>query len=169
MGMPMNIPQDWVVEVDCQGEHFKFSSNEVLMIDRNQIDDELARQASWYARFAVLYERSQAARLDVEADQEELEARVSGPIRESLSKIHKAKLTEKVVMSQVILHPEVQALRKKIRRMAAIESDLKVVVNALVQRKDCIVAMARTRNFELSTPSPAEVDRAKRHLGMNRS
>jgi len=26
------------------------------------------------------------------------------------------------------------------------------------------VAMARTRNFELSTPSPAEVAMAKRHI-----
>lgn len=157
------IPQSWKVKADIGNERFEFDSDSVLLIDRANLDEELAKQAAWYARFAVLYERVQQARLEAEAALEEEEAEHYGPARLKLGK----GATEKAVTVALQGIAELRALRRKILKMRGVESDLKVMVNAFVQRHGALVALARTRNYELSMPSPAEVDKAKRHLGLH--
>lgn len=148
------------VRVAVSGETHEFSTERELVIDRNDLDRELARQAALAAWYGVLLERARAERAELEAELEELTYLVDQEIRASAEK----KPTEDAIKAKTRTDPRVLLTGKKLRKIEHDERLLGHFVSAFSQRKDLLVALARSRHLEMSSPSPDEVERIKQNL-----
>ena len=151
--------RDTKVEVVIRGERHEFSSQEELGIDRDDLDLELARQAAHYAWFGLLHERARNEKVKLEAEIENLENRLFIEYGEKMEKV-----TVDAKKAKVKTDSRYTKLVGKYRDAEHDERLLAAMVDALYQRKDILIALARTRNLEMSTPSADEVDRIKKNL-----
>jgi len=153
--------RDVMVRILVGTERHEFSTQEELRIDRDDLDTELARQAAHYAWFAVLYERARGERVALEGDMESLEARLDQEIR--LKSVDK-KPTETAIKTAIKSDPRFMDTMARLLRAEQDERLLGAIESALVQRKDMLIALARSRHHEMSAPSADEVERIKRNL-----
>ena len=159
-----------IVSVKVGGERVEISVEETLSIDRGNLDDSLARQAALYARIAILHEHARAERTAIEAELDEISAALFDVEKSTLTEtgdVGKLKTpTDAVVRARVKTNKKVSNLAKQARKAEESERLLGALERALSQRKDLVVALARARSFELSTPTGEEVDRIKKNLGL---
>ena len=155
--------RDTKVEVIVKGERHEFSSQEELGIDRDDLDIELARQAAHFAWFGILQERARNERIRLEQDIENTEYRLFLEAGGGTEKI-----TVDAKKAKARTDPRYLDLREKYREAEHDERLLGVIVQALTQRKDVLIALARSRHLEMSAPSADEVERIKKNLFGNR-
>lgn len=154
------MARDAKVKVMVDKELYEFSIQDELMVDRDDLDTELARQAAHYAWFAVLHERSRYERVQMEEELERLEHEIYLENRE-----HKTKEdTEAALKAKVRTDQRFTGAIKRYQKLEHEEKLLHSIVAALYQRKDLLVTLARSRNLEMSTPSADEVERMKKNL-----
>lgn len=153
-------PRDIVAEITVRGERFEFSSAAELLIDRDDLDTELARQAAKYAWFYLLRERARHEKAELEALYEDTSYEVDQEVRKSLEK----KVTETEIKAIVRSNGKLKQIAKKLRDLEANDRQIYAFVQALEQRKDLLVSLARSRNLEMSTPSADEVERMKKNI-----
>lgn len=151
--------RDTKLEVVIRGERHEFSSQEELGIDRDDLDIEMARQAAHYAWFGILHERARNERSKLESEIENLENRLFLEYGEKIEKI-----TVDAKKAKVKTDARYRNLIEKFQEAEHDERLLGVVTSALSQRKDILIALARTRNLEMSTPSADEVEKIKKNL-----
>jgi hypothetical protein len=151
--------RDTKITVIVGGEKYEFSSAEELMIDRDDLDEEMAHQAAHFAWFAVLRERARMNRLKLEDKVDRLEQELFLKYKDSGEK-----MTVDAIKAKVRTSPSLVDLVDEYREAEYTERLLDAFVTALAQRKDTIIALARNRNYEMSTPSADEVSRIKRNL-----
>lgn len=145
-----------VVTGSINGERFELLSKEWLKIDRHQLDEELARQATTYHYIAGLQSRAERESLLIEADLADCDSDFAVDYR----KDRKASETEiKQAINKNPLHRKLA--REKIE-VDQFKRDLDAFVYALVHRLEMLKSLSHSRNREMATPSPVEVDRAKR-------
>ncbi len=152
--------RDAKVRVMVGNEVHEFETSRELMINRDDLDTELARQAALYAWYGVLVERARAERMEVEAEIERLEGDVEQEIRASIT--DKKLMTENAIKAKVKSDPRLIKLGRDARRIERDERFVGVMYSAFFQRKDLVVALARNRNAELSAPSAAEVEKVRK-------
>lgn len=145
------------VDLVIGGEKFSFSLTDELQIDRHDLDHELARQAAHFAWFGVLRERARAERMRLEAELEDRENDLYIEASGTGSKVTDTK-------AKVRSNTEVRGLIRKITRAEQDERMLSMIVDALTQRKDMLISLARSRHLEMSAPSSDEVERIKKNL-----
>lgn len=155
------------VEVIIGDERYRFSTKD-LAINRDDLDGELARQAALFAWYGFLHERLRAERSRLELELEELTAQIDQEVRRRMHQEapegRGLKPTEAEIKSRVRITPTYVNASRKILKVEADERMLSVIVSALAQRKDMLVALARNRHLEMAAPSADEVERMKRHL-----
>lgn len=151
--------RDTKIVVIVDGESHEFSSVEELMIDRDDLDEEMAHQAAHFAWFAVLRERARIARLRLEDKIDRLEQELFLKYKDSGEK-----LTVDAIKARVRTSHDLINLIESYREAEFSERLLDSFVTALAQRKDTLIALARNRNLEMSAPSADEVERIKRNL-----
>jgi hypothetical protein len=132
----------------------------VLRIDRNDLDNELARQSALYAWYFILFERARAEKIELEAKLEDLTYELDDSIRPALPKGY----TETAVKAKIRSDARYKELAKTCRRAESDERMLLVLEKALAQRKDCLKEISRSRYLEMSSMSADEVERAKRNV-----
>jgi len=155
--------RDVKVSVVVGAERHAFSIQEELGIDRDDLDTELARQAAHYAWFSVLYERARAERMALESEIDQLQGRLDQEIRLQTPKTEK-KPTEASIENAIKTDPRYQEVIIRFQKAEHDERLLGAIESALVQRKDMLIALARSRHNEMSTPSADEVQRIKKNL-----
>jgi hypothetical protein len=155
--------RDTKVKVIVDNEQYDFSSLEELIIDRDDLDNELVEQAAHYAFFRTLYERARMARLKIEAKMDEKENEIFLRVKDS-GKDSGEKMTVDTVKAKVRTSPDLIKMIEKFQDAEYAERLLDSFVSALGQRKDTLIALARARNLEMSTPSAVEVERIKKNL-----
>lgn len=169
----MSKDRDVKVRILVGSERHEFSVQEELRIDRDDLDSELARQAAHYAWFSILYERARGERVALEGELTEVEARLDqeirlkGPEKRPLDPESKGldkKPTEAAIKMAVRTDPRFSETMHRLQRAEQDERLLGAIESALVQRKDMLVALARSRHHEMNAPSADEVDRMKRNL-----
>jgi hypothetical protein len=151
--------RDTKVKVIVDNEQYDFSSLEELIIDRDDLDSELVEQAAHYAFFRTLYERARMARLKIEAKMDEKENETFLRVKDSGEK-----MTVDTIKAKVRTSPDLIKMIEKFQDAEYAERLLDSFVSALGQRKDTLIALARARNLEMSTPSAVEVERIKKNL-----
>ena len=151
--------RDTKIEVIVGDERYEFSSLEKVIIDRDDLDSELVEQAAHYAFFRALYERARMNRLKVEAKMDEKENELFLRVKDSGEK-----MTVDTVKAKVRTNPELIKMIDRYQDSEYTERLLDSFVSALGQRKDTLIALARARNLEMSTPSADEVTRMKKNL-----
>lgn len=151
------------IEIMICDEKHVFDTDDELIIDQHDLDGELSQQAARYAYIAVLHERAKDHLRELEAEKQELDARLDGVVRDAMTKAEE-KITEAKVLSRIKLRPERKALKRKIRRAEQSAGTLLSLVMAYAQRKDLIVSLARSRGVEMSSMSPAEFAKTKDRL-----
>lgn len=152
--------RDAKIEVVIDNDHYEFSIADEMLIDRDDLDTELARQAAHYAWFSVLHERARMNRLKLEAEVDEKEKDLFLLYRERSSE----KLTVDGIKAKVRIDDSLKELIERYHEAEYAERLLWSFVNALAQRKDALIALARARYHEMSAPSADEVERIKRNL-----
>jgi hypothetical protein len=155
--------RDQKVKVQVGAEVYEFSTLNDLSIDRDDLDTELAHQASTYGWFRVLYERAKGIKATAEAELAELEGEVADSIRLTGEGDKKA-LTETAIKQRVRADLRVKKMTRAVASMEQNERFLYAIVSAFEQRKDMLISLARSRATELNMPSAAEVDRMKRNI-----
>lgn len=153
--------RDTKVDVVVMGERHSFSSADEMLIDRDDLDTELMQQAAHYGWFAVLRERARMERLQVEASLDSIEQELFLKYRESASS---TKLTVDAIKAKAKTDPEYAEAIRRYQNAEYTERLLGAFVDALSQRKDMIMALARSRHLEMSAPSADEVERIKKNL-----
>lgn len=151
--------RDTRVEVIVAGERHEFSSMEELMVDRDDLDEEMAHQAAHFAWFSILRERARMAKNKLEDKLDRVEKDLFMKYKEGGEKMTVEALKSKVRTSKAFAD-----VLEDYREAEYTEGLLGSFVTALSQRKDTIIALARNRNFEMSTPSADEVSRIKKNL-----
>ncbi len=150
--------------LDLDGEIVEFHTADFLLIDRHNLDGEMAHQAAWYAWFATRFEKARAikARLEMELD-EEMASFVAIDVAPKAGKKTKAP-TVTATKAAARITPKVRDLFRRIAAVEYSEGVLKSMRDAFAQRKDMIRGFTMTRDHEMSTPTSAEIDRARGHL-----
>ena len=151
--------RDTKIKVVVGDEAYEFSSLEEIIIDRDDLDEELVQQAAHYAFFRALYERARMARLKLESKVEEKENELFIKFKDSGEK-----MTVDMVKAKARTSGELIALIDRYHNSEYTERLLDSFVSALSQRKDTLIALARSRNLEMTTPSADEVERIKKNL-----
>lgn len=155
------IDRDTTITLIVGNEKYDFSTQSELMIDRADLDTEMARQAAHYAWFSVLHERARSERVRLEADYDASFARIDGEIRGTLEN---KKTTEAAIKARIRSDKRLLEVERKLQMAEHAEKLLGSLVEALYQRKDLLIALARSRHLEMSTPSPDEINRIKQNL-----
>jgi hypothetical protein len=158
------MTRDFKIEVVVGGETYEFSTEKELIIDRDDLDAELAKQAANFAWFAVLLERIRSERLMLEEQLEGLTYEISNEVRRGISERKEKKPSEGTIKAQVMVDPRLRMISTKLRKIYNNEGMLEKIAAAMVQRKDCLIALARSRHLEMSAPSADETERMKRRL-----
>jgi hypothetical protein len=156
--------RDTKIEIIVGGDKFEFSTEKELLIDRDDLDTELAKQAATFAWFAVLLERIRSERLSLEAQLESLEYEISNETRKGFTERKEKKPNEDTIKALVMVDPRLRMISTKLRNIYHNEGLLEKIAAAFVQRKDCLIALARSRHLEMSAPSADETERMKRNL-----
>jgi len=154
------MKREGIIDITVGGEDYRFEVNDELEIDVHDLDKELAQQAARYAWFSVLLERARDEFRELEAEKQELDAKLDGEIRIDFEKAQ-IKTTEAKVSAKIKAHPARRALKKKIRKMEFTCGVLLSIVMGYAQRKDLIVSLSRSRGVEASSMSHVEADRIK--------
>lgn len=154
------IDRDTTITLIVGNEKHDFSTQAELMIDRADLDTEMARQAAHYAWFSVLHERARSERVRLEAEYDASFARIDGEIRDTLDK----KTTEAAIKARIRSDKRLLEAEKKLQHSEHSEKLLGALVEALYQRKDLLIALARSRHLEMSTPTADDMNRIKRNL-----
>lgn len=155
------------LEFVVNGETHKFDTSKELLIDRDDLDTELSRQAAHYAWFAVLHERARAERVHLESDLDERDASLYLKLKIKTAE-DKPKPTEAALKQMVAADQSRSASVSEIQAAEETERTLGAIVYAIAQRKDMIVSLARARGFEMATPSAEFMDRIRANLGAGR-
>lgn len=154
--------RDVIIQGMIGKERVSFSTCDELLIDRGNLDEELARHSAHHASICVLYERAKGQRLCLEAEIEELEADLSNRIREKAKK----DLTETAIRQAVVIDKKRRELRERWVEADQIEREMSALVYGMMHRKDTLVSLTAGRNLELSVPSAADVDAVRRLHGI---
>jgi hypothetical protein len=158
------MTRDAKIEIIVGGDKFEFSTEKELLIDRDDLDTELARQAATFAWFAVLLERIRSERLQLEAQLENFEYEISNETRKGFIDRKEKKPNEDTIKALIMVDPRLRMISTKLRNVYHNEGLLEKIAAAFVQRKDCLIALARSRHLEMSAPSADETERMKRNL-----
>lgn len=156
----MSQQRDVKINVFVDNEKHTFSIQEELTIDRDDLDTELARQAAHYAWFAVLRERARAERLALEGEVDQVWSRIDQEIRQKSEK----KPTEDAIKNAVKTDPRYIEASNHYQKSERDERLLGAIEMALVQRKDMLIALSRSRVNEMHMPSADEVEKIKNNL-----
>lgn len=151
--------RDTKIKVYVGDEVYEFSSLDEIIIDRDDLDQELVEQAAHYAFFRTLYERARMERLKLESKVEEKESTLFIKFKDSGEK-----MTVDMVKAKARTSPEFTDIVNRYQDAEYTERLLDSFVSALAQRKDTLIALARSRNLEMTTPSADEVARIKKNL-----
>ena len=159
--------RDTKVRFTVDAEAYELSTMGELMIDRDDLDCEMGKQAAIFAWFGVMQERARGERMVKEAEIEELEAQIEDDIRMKLDDkkmLDGRKMTEDAISSKIKVDPRISIARRQLRKTDQNEKMLDMFVSALAQRKDMLISLARSRHLEMSAPSADEVERIKKNL-----
>lgn len=159
--------RDAKIKFAVDGESFEFSTATELMIDRDDLDCEMGKQAAVFGWFGVLRERARSEREIISAEIEDLEGVIEDEIRSKLDDkkmIDGKKMTEDAIKSKITVDARLRLARRKLLKAANSERFIDMFVSALAQRKDMLIALAKSRYLEMSAPSADDVDRIKRTL-----
>jgi len=153
--------RDAPFEVTVGGEKFTFSTKSELFIDRDNLDDDLARQAALYAFFGIrLSAELKKEKAILEADYEELFNRLDQEVRPTF----KTKPTETEIKNKIKTDPRIIVLSKKLTKLEFDEYKISIMLKALEQRKDMLKALSMNRSMERTMPSSDEIERMKSNL-----
>jgi hypothetical protein len=164
----MPIDRDTTFNVIVNEERHSFSTRSELSIDKHDLDEDMAKQAAHYAWFAVLHENARSERVRLEAQYDELFSRVDQEVRDKLDeesgriieadpKAKPKKPTETAIKLRVRSDKRLLDLERKLHTADHAEKLVGVIVDALYQRKDLIIAMARSRDREMSSGEVAKI------------
>ena len=152
------------VQVGEGYETIRFETREWLDIDRHDLDEEAAKQASERGWVNVIAERAKTEAMLLEADLEDLDSDLAMAFSEGEGKELSATGLKEAVKRSIGSSRERRALYRKwiaaddaARQMAALNY-------AMIDRKEMIVSLAKAKGSELSTPSPVELDRSKKFI-----
>lgn len=162
--------RDTKVRFTVDGQSYELSTQVELVIDRDDLDCEMGKQAALFAWYGVMRERARYERMLKEAEIEELEAQIEDDLRMKLDDkkmMDGRKMTEDAISSKIRVDPRLSIARRQLRKTDQNEKMLDMFVSAMAQRKDMLVALARSRHLEMSAPSADEVDRIKKNLGVD--
>jgi len=154
--------RDRKIEIVVGDERHSFSTAEEMLIDRDDLDTELAQQAAHFGWFSVLRDSARMSRLRAEAAMDEKENELF--LKYSETAAGEKKLTVDAIKARVRTDPEYVEAIERYHDSDYTERLLGSFVDALSQRKDMIVALARSRHLEMSAPSADEVERIKKNL-----
>lgn len=153
--------RDAPFEVTVCGEKFAFSTKSELFIDRDNLDDDLARQAALYAFFGIkLSAELKKEKAILEAQYEELFNQLDQEIRPTF----KQKPTETEVKNKIKTDRRIIALSKRLTNLEFDEYKISIMLKALEQRKDMLKALSMNRSMERTMPSSDEIERMKSNL-----
>jgi hypothetical protein len=156
-------PRNFDMTVRVMGQTYQFSTRDELSIDRNDLDSELAYQAARYAWVATLHEQSKAEKARANAKYEAMAGQIEEEIRSQYEGT-KGKPTEGAIKAKVKIDPRLDEISKLIDDISENERLTAILVSAFVQRKDLVVTLAKSRNFEMSSMSADEINRIKSNL-----
>ena len=138
-----------------QGERFEIQTKDWCEIDRHTLDDEIARQPAGYAYVSMLKERAEREKMLLEAKIEDCDAEFVAEIRA------KEKLPEYALRLAIKGNVKRRLLMRQLIEVDQFARELGALVYALVHRKDALYSLAISRGREISTPTSADVQRAK--------
>lgn len=153
--------RDTKVEVVVMGERHTFSTADEMLIDRDDLDTELAQQAAHFGWFAVLRDRARMERLRAEAAMDAMEQELFLKYRDRPTG---EKITVDAIKAKARTDPEYAKAIDRYQNADYTERLMGSFVDALSQRKDMIISLARSRHLEMSSPSADEVERIKKNL-----
>lgn len=144
------------ITVVVDGETHRIDTAAELLIDRDDLDESMAKQAALYAWYSYLHERARVARINAEADYESTFDEVYVKIKSGPEKV-----PVETAKAMARTDPGVKTKARAIIEFESTERTLSSLAYAVSQRKELLVSLARSRGVEMSTPSPAEMDRMK--------
>ena len=140
------------VTVEVCEEEFTFDTAAELLIDRDDLDDAFAKQGAKYAWFAVKHEIARTERVKLESKLEVHEAKLDEELRLKAA-ASADKMTEVKLKAAIKRDPKRVEIVDKIADKESDERILNALAYAFAQRKDLLIALGRSRNTELSSPS----------------
>ena len=143
-------------------EKFDFETRETLGIDRDNLDEEIAKQASTCSWFLVQRAKAAAMIADVEAEIKDMEAVLDPKIR-AKAKEDGEKITEAGIKAAMQRDEQRGSLKEKFRKLMAAEGLLGAFVDAFRQRKDMLVSLGFSRRQEMSFSSE-QIEQIKKNL-----
>lgn len=131
-----------------------------LSIDRKNINDNMARQPSQYAWFAVLHALANDAYERLKAEKKSLYAEKDNKIRARAAK-NGDKTTENGIAQAIELDPDYVDLSNRILEAKLNVDLLQSALIAFQQRKDMLVSIASNMRAEMDTDLTVMKEKAK--------
>lgn len=138
-----------------QGERIEIHTKDWCEIDRHQLDEESARQAAADAYIGILKERAEREKLLLGAAIEDCDAEFVEQI------LQQKKLPEHLLKLAIKGNPKRRLLGRQLIEADELSRELGALTWALVRRKDALNNLFMSRGREISTPTSADVQRAK--------
>ena len=142
-----DIPQI-TVEVKIGEEEFTRNINEDLLVDPNNLDECLEKQAALYAYYSVRLQQATALRDQLEF---EMEKTTNIAIQTARAEFigSSTRITDKQIMAIVDTEASVLAARQEYLDAGKQRDQLYSLVRALEHKKDAILAVAYKRRSEI--------------------
>jgi hypothetical protein len=149
-----------------KGQRVEVNTKAFCEIDRDQLEEEFARQAHNHAWITATCEQARSQKLLLEADLEDLEADLYGEI---LSKIlGKNDLSETAIKQRIKADPKRRVLVRKIIEADDLFRQLQAVSYAMIHRDNQLDNLCKARGGEMSNPSPMELRRVAQSIAQKR-
>lgn len=117
-------------------------------IDKSNIDEELCKQAANYLFVSEKAAEAEARHIAAKTQHEYLVAKLDGQLRKEFDDAGK-KVTEKVIESTMLLHPDYQASRNLLNTLHTQKEVLKALKEAWWMRKDMLIRLAINQRAEI--------------------
>jgi hypothetical protein len=121
-----------------------------LSIDRKNINDNMSKQPSQYAWFAVLHALANDAYERLKAEKKSLYAEKDNRVRARAAKLGE-KTTEKGIEQAIELDPEYMELSEHILEAKLNVDLLQAALIAFMQRKDMLISISSNMRAEMDT------------------
>jgi len=147
-GKEMKDIPEMKIDINIDEKKFSRDINEDLLIDSNNLDEALEKQAALYAYYSITLQQATALRDQAEFDYERTLNDAIQTARTEFSGSEK-RITDKQVMAVVGNAPEVLAAKQLFLKFSAQRDQLYALVRALEHKKDNLIAIAYRRRSEI--------------------
>lgn len=127
-----------MIKIKIGNEEMELDYEEELRLNEETINEDLKKQPSLYAFYAVLSEKAHAELNESKLALEVHEAVLDSQIRKQSDK----KPTEKQIQAQILLEPSYQEARMDVIRATKQLGILKGIKDAFNHRKEAVIALA---------------------------